>query len=63
MKLNSPLITLLTGGALGVALLIASTQATPSANAPTGYSNSATTSPTATSGVQAATPSCHPNHP
>ena len=69
MKLNTPLITLLTGGALGIGLLIASTQATQLANAPTGYSNSATTSPTATSGAQAAatapasTPATTPSSP
>jgi len=36
MKRNTPLITLLTGGALGVILLVASMLATPS-KAPTGY--------------------------
>ena len=53
MKRNTPLITLLTGAALGVGLLIASMQATPLANAPTGYSN--TTSPAAASSATAAT--------
>jgi len=43
MKRNTPLITLLTGAALGIVLLIASMLATPS-NAPAGYS--ATVPPT-----------------
>jgi hypothetical protein len=54
MKRNTPLITLLTGAVLGVALLIASMQATPSANTSTGYSNSATTSPAPASSAPAA---------
>ena len=42
MKRNTPLLTLLTGGALGVALLIASMLA-PSSKAPTSYAAAATT--------------------
>jgi hypothetical protein len=52
MKRNTPLITLLTGAALGVVLLIASMLSTPS-KAPAGYAAAAT--PTAAS--TAATPS------
>ncbi len=69
MKRNTPLITLLTGAALGVALLIASMQATPSANKSIGYSASATTSPTAASSAPAAataaasTPAATPSSP
>jgi serine/threonine-protein kinase len=44
MRRNTPLITLLTGAALGVVLLIASMLSTPS-KAPAGYSAAATTSP------------------
>ena len=44
MKRNTPLITLLTGAALGIALLVASMLATPS-NAPTGYAGAATSTP------------------
>jgi hypothetical protein len=47
MKRNTPLITLLTGAALGVALLIASMLSTPS-KAPAGYSAAATPSPAST---------------
>jgi hypothetical protein len=47
MKRNTPLITLLTGAALGVALLIASMLATPS-KAPAGYAAAATPTPTPT---------------
>ncbi len=53
MKRNTPLITLLTGAALGVVLLIASMLSTPS-TAPTGYNAAAT--PTAPSSA-ATTPS------
>ena len=52
MKRNTPLITLLTGAALGVILLIASMLATP-AKAPTGYTATATPAPASTA---AATP-------
>ena len=45
MKRNTPLITLLTGGALGVILLIASMLATPS-KAPAGYNAAATATAT-----------------
>jgi hypothetical protein len=47
MKRNTPLITLLTGAALGVALLIASMLSTPS-KAPAGYSAPATPTPAST---------------
>ena len=47
MKRNTPLITLLTGAALGVVLLIASMLATPS-KAPTSYSAPATPAPPST---------------
>jgi hypothetical protein len=52
MKRNTPLLTLLTGAALGVILLVASMLATPS-KAPAGYSAPATPAPAST----AATPS------
>jgi hypothetical protein len=47
MKRNTPLITLLTGAALGVALLIASMLSTPS-KAPAGYSAATSSSPAST---------------
>ena len=50
MRNNTPLITLLTGGALGIILLIASMLATPS-KTPAGYSAAAT--PTAASAATA----------
>jgi len=50
MKRNTPLITLLTGAALGIVLLIASMLATPS-NAPAGYSASTTPAPASTTPV------------
>jgi serine/threonine-protein kinase len=46
MKRNTPLITLLTGGVLGIALLIASTLSTPS-KTPAGYSAAASPPPSA----------------
>jgi hypothetical protein len=51
MKRNTPLITLLTGAALGVVLLVASMLQTP-AKTPAGYSS--TTSPSAASSAPAA---------
>ena len=51
MKRNTPLITLLTGAALGVILLIASMLATP-AKAPTSYSAPATPAPPSTAIAQ-----------
>ncbi len=51
MKRNTPLITLLTGAALGVVLLIASMLSTPS-KAPAGYA--ATATPTAASAASSA---------
>jgi serine/threonine-protein kinase len=60
MRRNTPLITLLTGAALGVVLLIASMLSTPS-KAPTGYNAAATSSPASTPTTQplpaSATPS------
>jgi hypothetical protein len=47
MKRNTPLITLLTGAALGVALLVASMLSTPS-KAPAGYSAATSSSPAST---------------
>ena len=44
MKRNTPLITLLTGAALGIVLLVASMLATPS-KAPAGYAGAATPTP------------------
>ena len=46
MRRNTPLVTLLTGAVLGIALLIASMLATPS-KAPAGYSAAATPTPSA----------------
>jgi hypothetical protein len=51
MKRNTPLITLLTGGVLGIALLIASTLSNPS-KAAAGYSATATGSPSAAAAGQ-----------
>jgi hypothetical protein len=53
MRRNTPLITLLTGGAVGIALLIASMLATPS-KAPAGYSAAVTPTPAATATAAAA---------
>ncbi len=49
MKRNTPLITLLTGGALGIALLIASMLSTPS-KTPAGYNAAASQTPSAAAG-------------
>ncbi len=54
MRRNTPLITLLTGAALGIVLLIASMLSTPS-KAPTGY-NAAATPPPATSAAAQSSP-------
>jgi hypothetical protein len=53
MKRNTPLITLLTGAALGVALLIASMLSTPS-KAPAGYNAAATPTPASTASATSA---------
>jgi hypothetical protein len=53
MRLNTPLITLLAGAALGVGLLIASTMATPPAKSP--YAAAATPGATAGTGGGTAT--------
>src|SRR5215472_8600102 len=53
MRLNTPLITLLSGAALGVGLLIASTMATPPAVSP--YAAAATPGATAGTGGGTAT--------
>jgi len=60
MKRNTPLITLLTGAALGVALLIASMQATPVANAPTGYSATPASTPSPSAAVATTAPASAP---
>ena len=52
MKRNTPLLTLLTGAALGVILLVASMLSTPS-KAPTGYSAAATPAPASTAATPA----------
>ena len=51
MRRNTPLITLLTGAALGVILLIASMLSTPS-KAPTGYTAGATPPPASSAATQ-----------
>jgi len=51
MRRNTPLITLLTGAALGIVLLIASMLSTPS-KAPAGYSAAATPSPASSAAPQ-----------
>ena len=56
MKRNTPLITLLTGAALGVVLLIASTLSTPT-KAPAGYSAPATPAPASTAATASSSPS------
>ena len=53
MRINTPLITLLTGGALGIALLVASMLATPS-KAPAGYSAGVTSTPASAASTAAA---------
>ena len=59
MKRNTPLITLLTGAALGVILLIASMLSTPS-KAPTSYSAQATPAPASTAAAQSSPASARP---
>ena len=59
MKRNTPLITLLTGAALGVILLIASMLSTPS-KAPTSYSAPATPAPASTAAAQSSPASARP---
>jgi hypothetical protein len=59
MRRNTPLITLLTGGALGVVLLIASMLA-PRSKAPTGYSAAATPTPASAATVQSSSPAASP---
>ena len=60
MKRNTPLITLLTGAALGVILLIASMLATP-AKTPTGYTATATPPPASTAAARPAPASTVPS--
>jgi len=55
MKRNTPLITLLGGGVLGIALLIASMVSTPS-KTPAGYSAAAAQTPSAAASSAVATP-------
>jgi hypothetical protein len=64
MKRNTPLITLLTGAGLGVALLIASMLSTP-AKAPAGYAAPAVTASTApaTASAAATVPAQAPSSP
>jgi hypothetical protein len=66
MRRNTPLITLLTGAALGVVLLVASLLATPS-SAPVSYSAAATSSsssaPAATPASSSAAPASSPAAP
>ena len=59
MKRNTPLITLLTGAALGVILLIASMLSTPS-KAPTSYTAPATPAPASTAAAQSSPASARP---
>jgi hypothetical protein len=59
MRRNTPLITLLTGGALGVVLLIASMLA-PRSKAPTGFSAAATPTPASAATVQSSSPAASP---
>jgi hypothetical protein len=59
MRRNTPLITLLTGGALGVVLLIASMLA-PGSKAPTGDSAAATPTPASAATVQSSSPVASP---
>ena len=59
MKRNTPLITLLTGAALGVALLIASMLATPS-KAPAGYAGAATPTPASAATVASSSAAASP---
>jgi hypothetical protein len=56
MKRNTPLLTLLTGGALGIALLIASMLA-PSSKTPTSYAAAATTPSSTATAVALPSPS------
>ena len=59
MRRNTPLITLLTGGALGVVLLIASMLA-PRSKAPAGFSAAATPTPASAATVQSSSPAASP---
>jgi hypothetical protein len=59
MRRNTPLITLLTGGALGVVLLIASMLA-PRSKVPTGSIAAATPTPASAATVQSSSPAASP---
>jgi hypothetical protein len=59
MKRNTPLITLLTGAALGIILLVASMLATPS-KAPAGYAGAATSTPASTAAASPAAAATSP---
>ena len=59
MKRNTPLITLLTGAALGIVLLVASMLATPS-KAPAGYAGSATPTPASAATVASSSAAASP---
>jgi hypothetical protein len=62
MKRNTPLITLLTGAALGVILLVASMLSTPS-KAPAGYTAAATPTPASTAVTPSSPASSSPASP
>jgi hypothetical protein len=59
MKRNTPLITLLTGAALGIVLLVASMLATPS-KAPAGYAGAATPTPASAATVASSSGAASP---
>jgi hypothetical protein len=59
MKRNTPLITLLTGAALGIILLVASMLATPS-KAPAGYAAAATSTPASAAAVASSSAAASP---
>jgi len=59
MKRNTPLITLLTGAALGIVLLVASMLATPS-KAPAGYAGAATPTPASAATVASSSAAASP---
>ena len=59
MKRNTPLITLLTGAALGIVLLVASMLATPS-KAPAGYAGAATPAPASAATVASSSAAASP---
>jgi len=56
MKRNTPLLTLLTGAALGVVLLIVNMVSYPTAKSPTSYSAPATSAPAASTAASSSAP-------